>query len=110
MSQPHESDVAWDLVDSHRSCLTISELNTVFTRLGAGDYPSAIEAVLKAAARERLPMAPELTSRLSAWLDCYHGSPEHNQLRELLARCSSKSGGAAMGTGGSTGSSTSSAG
>jgi hypothetical protein len=87
MNEPSEGDLAWDLLEQVRSCLTIAELNTVFVRLGVADYWSAIEIVLRAVGRtgERLP--PELVAGLAAWLDVYDGQPDQPRLWNLLARC-----------------------
>jgi hypothetical protein len=87
MNEPSEGDLAWDLLEQARSCLTIAELNTVFVRLGVADYWVAIEFVLRAVGRkgERLP--PELVAGLAAWLDAYDGHPDQPRLWNLLARC-----------------------
>ena len=87
MIQSNERDLAWDLVEQARSCLSIAELNTVFIRLGAAEYWIAIEIVLTAAARTRETLPQELIAGLTAWLDVYHGNPDHPGLRSLLAKC-----------------------
>jgi hypothetical protein len=36
MHRPNEQDLAWDLIDHCRQCLSVAELNTVFLQLGNG--------------------------------------------------------------------------
>jgi hypothetical protein len=87
MSQPNEGDLAWDLMEQARSCLTIAELNTVFARLGVGDYWVAIEIVLRAVGRTGERLSPELVAGLGGWLEVYDGHPDQPRLWNLLARC-----------------------
>jgi hypothetical protein len=87
MSQPNEGDLAWDLVEQARSRLTVAELNTVFVRLGVADYWTAIEIVLRAVGRTGEGLAPELVTRVAAWLEVYDGHPDQPRLWNLLARC-----------------------
>jgi hypothetical protein len=57
---PPDEDVAWALVEEARTYLTISELNSVFVRLGVGDFPAAIETMLRAVASSKASLSSVL--------------------------------------------------
>jgi hypothetical protein len=80
-----EANLAWELLEQHRSCLTVAELNTSFVKLGVGECERAIELVLKAAARERDVVSQELVDRLTTWVDGYGGHAHQRRLRGLLS-------------------------
>lgn len=86
MQRPNEQDLAWDLVEQNRQCLTVAELNTIFVQLGTGQYGPAIETTLKAVSRSGAVVSPQLASRLTVWIDGYHGHPSYDLLRILVSR------------------------
>jgi hypothetical protein len=86
MDRPNEHDLTWDLVEQNRGCLNVAELNTVFVRLGTGEYYIVIEAILKAVARSGAAVSPQLASRLAVWIEGYDGHPRHEFLCNLVSR------------------------
>jgi hypothetical protein len=80
-----EADLAWELLEQHRSSLTVAELNSSFVKLGVGECEGVIELVLKAVARERDVVSQELVDRLTTWVDGYGGHPHQRRLRGLVA-------------------------
>ncbi|CAN5558261.1 hypothetical protein BH10ACT9_BH10ACT9_58440 [soil metagenome] len=87
--RPNEADLAWDLVDDHRSVLTPAERDMAFVNLGVGDFTTVIRDVLGAVLRERQPLSPENTAKVDAWIDCY---AQHAEFRALLEGVSGGSG------------------
>jgi hypothetical protein len=85
MNEASEADLAWELLEQHRSRLTIAELNTTFVKLGVGECGEAIELVLKAVAREGDVVSRELVERLTTWVDGYGGHPHGRRLRGLVS-------------------------
>lgn len=81
MKRPNEVDLAWDLVDDHRSVLTPAERDMAFVNLGVGDSTTVIRDVLGALLRERHQLSAETTARVDAWIDCY---AQHTEFRALL--------------------------
>lgn len=79
--------MAWDLVEHCRSTLTIAELNTVFVRLGLGEYSDAVEMVLKSRARTFGPPLPqELVVRLTRWAELRYLDHELGDYLAVLSR------------------------
>ena len=66
-----EVDLAWELVETFRGCLTAPELTTAFVGLGVGDYTPVIHAVLRAVARAGKSLPSEMAAMVHAWMDCY---------------------------------------
>lgn len=81
MKKPNEGDLAWDLVDGHRSALTPAERDMAFVNLGVGDFTTVIRDVLGAVLRERRPLSAETTAEVDAWIECY---AQHAEFRALL--------------------------
>ena len=87
MDRPNEHDLAWDLVEQNRACLNVAELNTVFVKLGSGEYDFVIEAILKAVARSGGAVSPQIASRLAVWIEGYKdGHPRHELRCNLVSR------------------------
>lgn len=84
MDDLREADLAWDLVDRHRSVLTIAELNAVFMRLGVGEYMPVIRDILKAVVRDSDSLSLDMVRRLDAWVHLYDGHEHSDILRHLL--------------------------
>ncbi|CAN5179859.1 hypothetical protein BH11ACT7_BH11ACT7_18750 [soil metagenome] len=87
--RPNEGDLAWDLVDDHRSVLTPAERDMAFVNLGVGDFTTVIRDVLNAVRREGQPLSPQNTAEVDAWIDCY---AQHAEFRALLDGVSGASG------------------
>jgi len=79
------NELAWDLVEQIRSHLDVLQLNTVFVKLGVGDYELVIRLVLRWLPRIRASLTPELLSRSRAWIDGYRYHTDYPWLLELLA-------------------------
>ena len=86
---PPDEDVAWALVEEARTYLTISELNSVFVRLGVGDFPAAIETMLRAVVSSKASLSSVLVARLGHWTDRYAGNSAEPRLRQYLSRIES---------------------
>ena len=87
---PDEHDVAWAMAEEARTYLTIPELNSVFVRLGVGDFPAAIETMLQAVASTQASLSPALVARLGEWIDMYTGQYAEPRLRQHLSRIESR--------------------
>ena len=84
VNQQQVDELAWDVVEFGRERLTVGELNAVFIQLGTGEYESAIEAILKRLALNRLVLPTDLHRRLTDWLSAFQDSPLHARLSSLL--------------------------
>jgi hypothetical protein len=82
---PDDIKLAWALADAARPYLSTPELNEIHISIGVGETFAAIDALVTAVARERLPLDAELAGTVAAWLDCYVGQDAEPRLRELLA-------------------------
>ena len=81
--RPHEGNLAWELVEQARDCLDDEERHVAFVHLGVGDYPPVYRCVLKAVARERMPLSAQMIERLKAWADVYD---RHREFSVVLAQ------------------------
>ena len=79
------NQLAWDLVEQIRSHLDVLQLNTVFVKLGVGDYELVIRLVLRCLPRIGASLTPELLSRSRVWIDGYRDHTDYPWLLELLA-------------------------
>ena len=79
------NELAWDLVEQIRSHLDVLQLNTVFVKLGVGDYELVIRLVLRWLPRIGASLTPELLSRSRVWIDGYRDHTDYRWLLELLA-------------------------
>jgi len=69
-----------------------SELNSVFVRLGVGDFPAAIETMLRAVASSKASLSSVLVARLGHWTGRYAGNSAEPRLRQYLSRIESHTG------------------
>jgi hypothetical protein len=81
-----DTDLAWRLADEAAQCLNRFQRALVFVELGSGEYISAIERVLAAAAPMQMPLSPNVLAAVAEWLDRYNGYAHEGRLRPLLAR------------------------
>jgi hypothetical protein len=88
MARIHEGDLAWDIVERHRSSLDIGELNKVFLKLGTGDYAPVIDMLLTAIVRNHDSLSPDLIPRIDLWVDVYDGHEQQYKRRYLLGLAS----------------------
>jgi len=94
MKRPNEVDLAWDLVDDHRTVLSPAERDMAFVNLGVGDFTTVIHDVLGAVLRERHQLSVETTTRVEAWIDCYGQHAEFKALLDGVAHTEGSAGGA----------------
>jgi hypothetical protein len=85
MDQSNTSDLAWDLVDEMRSCLSAEALDSLFVRLGVGDYEEVIETVLTSVARAGAPLTPHLLGRLAVYAKGYDSGSNPRRLYGLVS-------------------------
>ena len=71
-----EDDIAWDLLDRHGRCLTVSERHAVSISLATDEHQRAIHDILAAALREQDPPAPALLCRLVDLIRVYECGPD----------------------------------
>jgi hypothetical protein len=84
MDQSSTSDLAWDLVDEMRSCLSAEALDSLFVRLGCGDYEEVIETVLTSVARGAT-LTPHLLGRLAVYAKGYGSGSNQHRLYGLVS-------------------------
>lgn len=82
---PDDIKLAWALADAARPYLSAPELSAIHISIGVGETFTAIDVLVTAVARERLPLDGNLVGTVTAWLDCYVGQDAEPRLRELLA-------------------------
>lgn len=79
-----ESDLAWELADAISPLLTDRDHAQLYTSLGSGESYTAIVTLLQTIAQQRLPVAAELITKLTSWLDAYAHNDDAPRLQELL--------------------------
>lgn len=84
MAGLHEGDLAWDLVDQHRDCLTPEERDRAFVHLGIGEFPPVIRSVLNALVRERKTLSANSVTDVQAWIDNYDRTREFATLLAVV--------------------------
>jgi hypothetical protein len=82
---PDDTKLAWALADAARPYLSAPEQSAIHISIGVGETFAAIDGLVTAVARERLPLDAELVGTVTAWLDCYVGQEAEPRLREHLA-------------------------
>jgi hypothetical protein len=91
MHRPNEQDLAWDLIDHYRQCLSVAELNTVFLQLGNGQYRPVIETTLQAVTRCGVVLSPQYADVLTVWVAGYGEHRRYRGLQQLVSRSSADS-------------------
>lgn len=81
-----EDDLAWELVDSYRECLTVEERAIAFVNLGVGEYEAVIRSVLHALSARRKTLTPTSAAKVRAWIDCYDTHAEFDMLLTQTSR------------------------
>ncbi|MCW2518556.1 MAG: hypothetical protein JWR46_1175 [Mycobacterium sp.] len=76
--------LAWDLVEHVQSKLDVPQLNTVFLKLGVGDYDFVITLVLGILPQIGATLTPDLVSASQAWVDGYRSSLDYPKLLTLV--------------------------
>jgi hypothetical protein len=79
-------EVAWDLLDSHRGCLTVAERHAVSIDLAIGEYQSAIYNLLTAVVRENGALTAESAHRVDELMKVYECGPEFRELLEAAVK------------------------
>jgi hypothetical protein len=82
---PHDAALAWELGAAARPHLSTVEADHIYIANGIGETFEAIDALITAIARERIPVGEALAATVSAWLDCYLGQNAEPLLRQLIA-------------------------
>lgn len=77
--------VAWRLAAAAHSNLSTSEADQIYIAIGIGDEFDAIDALLTAIVRDRIPLEHDLVMTVDSWLDRYRGQNAEPRLRQLLA-------------------------
>lgn len=79
-----ESDLAWELADAISPLLADRDRDQLYATIGSGESYTAIDTVLQTVAHQSLPIATELITKLTDWLDAYAHSDDAPRLHELL--------------------------
>ena len=85
---PDDTALAWELVAAARPHLSRAEADHIYIAIGIGETFDAIDALITAIARERIPVGEALAATVSAWLDCYLGQNAEPRLHQLIAEVS----------------------
>lgn len=82
---PDDTALAWELAAAARPHMSRTEADDIHIAIGIGETFDAIDALITAIARERIPVGEALAATVSAWLDCYRGQNGEPRLRDLIA-------------------------
>jgi hypothetical protein len=82
---PDDDALAWALASAARPHLTRRESDRIYIAIGVGDTFAAIDDLITAIARVRIPLSDDLVATVTAWLDCYVGQDAEPRLRQLIA-------------------------
>jgi hypothetical protein len=74
------------LADTVAACFTDAEHAWTYAALGAGEASATVRRVLDIAVRERFPLPARLIRAVELWLQCYAGTEDESQLRDLIGR------------------------
>jgi hypothetical protein len=86
---PDDDALAWALASAVGPHITRLEADRIYIAIGVGETFAAIDALVTAISRERIPLSDELVATLTTWLDCYVGQDAEPRLRELIAEVKS---------------------
>lgn len=78
---PDDDAVAWELAAAPHPHLSRAEADRIYIAIGVGDVFEAIDALLTAIARDRIPLSHDLVATVASWLDCYRGQDAEARLR-----------------------------
>jgi hypothetical protein len=79
-----ESDLAWELADVISPLLADRDRDRLYATIGSGDSYAAIDTALQTMAHHSSPIATELVTKLTTWLDAYAHSDDAPRLHRLL--------------------------
>lgn len=82
---PDDDAVAWELAAAAHPHLSRIDADRIYIAIGVCDTFEAIDALLTALARDRIPLDHDVVATVASWLDCYCGQDAEVRLRHLLA-------------------------
>ena len=82
---PDDHALAWSLAAVAHPYLSRPDADRIYIAIGIGETYTAIDALLTAIARDRIPLGDDLVATVATWLDCYRGQDTEPRLRQLLA-------------------------
>ncbi|CAN5731088.1 hypothetical protein BH09ACT8_BH09ACT8_58520 [soil metagenome] len=82
---PDDDAVAWELAAAAHPHLSRVDADRIYIAIGVGDTFEAIDALLTALARDRIPLNHDVVATVASWLDCYRGQDAEVRLRHVLA-------------------------
>lgn len=85
---PDDTALAWELAAAAKPHLSRTAADQIHIAIGIGETFDAIDALITAIARDRIPIDEALAATVSAWLDCYLGQNAEPRLRQLIAEAS----------------------
>ncbi|CAN5552958.1 hypothetical protein BH10ACT9_BH10ACT9_45860 [soil metagenome] len=71
-----EDDLAWELLEQYRDCLTAGQRTAAFVHLGVGDYQDVVRVVLHSVTAHQRTLSASAAAKVRAWIDCYDADPE----------------------------------
>lgn len=82
---PDDAALAWELAAAAHPHLSRVDADRIYTALGIGETFAAIDALITAIARDRIPLGEDLVATVASWLDRYLGQDAQPRLRQLIA-------------------------
>jgi hypothetical protein len=82
---PNANALAWELVAAARSHLSRVEADPIYIAIGIGETFDAIDALITAIVRQRIPVGVTLAATVTAWLDFHVGQDAEPRLRQLIS-------------------------
>jgi hypothetical protein len=82
---PDDDALAFELAAAARPHLSRVDADRFYIAIGVGDTFEAIDALITAIARDRIPLGRDVVATVATWLDCYRGQDAEPRLRQLLA-------------------------
>ena len=83
---PDDYALAWKLAAAARPHLSRPDADRIYIAIGIGETYTAIDALLTAIVRDRIPLGDDLVATVATWLDRYRGQDTEPRLRHLLAQ------------------------
>ena len=81
---PHDDALAFELAAVARPDLSRIDTDRIYIAIGIDDTFEAIDTLITAIARDRIPLGRDLIATVANWLHCYRGQDTEPRRRHLL--------------------------
>ena len=81
-----DAEVVWELADTARGHLDVTERNEIYMAIAVGDAFWAIRVLLRTVVRFEIGVRADLLPKLLRWVTAYRDHPEQGHLRHLIGR------------------------